>query len=67
MIIHDQAKVFTSNYANRVVQLFTALLESIFYVYIFGHTLTVSSRCYSRCNVKKKLIPLCFSLNFTLT
>ena len=68
-VMVNQAKLFPSNYANRVVHLFTALLQSIAHymlklIYIFGHVLTVNNCCYGRCYVKK-LIPLCTFLKFS--
>ena len=60
----NQAKLFPSNDTNRVVHLFTALLQHIIHIImlklIFGHVLTVNSGCYGRCYIKKLiLIPLC--------
>ena len=64
----NQAKFFPSNYTNQVVHLLTALLQSIVnicfkVICIFGHLLTVNSRCYDRCQVKN-LIPLCTFFKF---
>ena len=52
-VIVNQAKFFPSNYTNQVVHLFTALSRSIvnIQIYIFGHVLTVNSRCYGCCYV----------------
>ena len=68
-VMVNQAKFFPSNYTNRVVHLFIALLQSLSLImlklsYIFGHVLTVSNRCYGRCYVQK-LAPLCTFLKFS--
>ena len=46
-VMVNQAKLFPSNYTNRVVHLFTALLQSIVHmlklIYIFSHVLTVKT------------------------
>ena len=59
----NQEKFFPSNYINQVGHLLTALLQSTVNMFkvicIFGHVLTVNSRCYV-----KKLIPLSTFLKF---
>ena len=68
-IMVNKAQFFPSNYANRAVHLFTALLQSIVDIYMlkliytFGHVRTVNSRCCGRCGVKK-LVPLCTFFKF---
>ena len=65
----NQAKLFPSNYTNRVVHLFTALLQGIVHlklIYIFGHVYTVNNRCYGRCYVQN-LYHSVLSLNLALT
>ena len=59
----NQTKFSSSNYTNRVVHLLTAVLQSIVNMFkvicIFGHVLTVNSRCFV-----KNLVPPCTFLEF---
>ena len=59
----NQAELFPSNDTNRVVHLFTALLQRIIHIIMlklsFGHVLTVNSGCYGHCYIKNLYLYHC--------